>query len=94
MSQLAVCWRKLAKLNLVETVFLWVDFVTVHVSTADPTFPSVGALGGQAFVRPVLYWAGVYPGVPGYTPVQCSNGRQKPCLPSGALGGKVGSDRF
>ncbi len=45
-------------------------------------------------VRPLLHWTGVYPGVPGYTPVQWSNGRQKVCPPSGALGGKVGSGRF
>ena len=43
------------------------------------------------YVRPLLLWTGVYPGTPGYTPVQRSNGRQKPCPPSGALGGKVGS---
>ncbi len=43
--------------------------------TADQTFPSIGVLGGQAFVRPLLYWAGVYPGTPGYrTQLTCDLG--------------------
>ncbi len=58
----------------VENTIAWLwSGTAVSKKAADPTFPSIGALGGQAFVRPLLYWA-VYTLVLQDTELNCDLG--------------------
>ena len=45
-------------------------------------------------VRPLLHWPGIYPEIPGYTPVQWSNGRPKAVSAQCCVGLKVRSGPY